>query len=527
MPAGDLADKFSKQQVIKWTLVAEVLGMGYGVFAMVVNSVPNIYAALFVVALQASIFNPAKYAILPEIAKEGEISKVNGIMTLSTYLAIIAGTFLASFFTQITGSNYTFVALFCLGVAFLALYSSLQIEKTPVKNPTKKVNPLFLAQVYKSLKLASKYPHLLLAVLASSYFLFTASYTQLNMIPFGLQSLHITDVQAGYVFLAAALGIGIGSMVVAFVSGKSVELGLAIFGAFGTSFSYIILYLFSQNIWVAVFMILSLGIHGGLYIVPLDAYIQIASPEKERGEIVASGTFLGFIGVLLAATCVGFFSKILNLTAAEGYFIVGLLSIGVSISIMFLLPDYFTRFVAISFFKGFYHITPQNQPKLGFYDTALIISKKYSFPSILCLLQLYPRIAFIRIVKKAPSIFVRPIYRLLHIVPYPISDLSAETPLFLQKIYDKKMPICLFLEGSLKFESDQNYEQIVGHILEQNTKPTIPLYLEESRPSGSHSLFHNLFKAFTVHTQAHFGSITEEKLSYSKALEKTQEIEKH
>ena len=33
-------------------------------------------------------------------------------------------------------------------------------------------------------------------------------------------------------------------------------------------------------------MILSLGINGGLYIVPIDAYIQLASPEKDRGEIV-------------------------------------------------------------------------------------------------------------------------------------------------------------------------------------------------------------------------------------------------
>lgn len=522
MPAGELADKCSKQKVIAWTLVAEILGMAYGIFAMHVGSVVNAYVALFVVALQASVFNPAKYAILPEIVKREDISKANGIMTLATYLAIIGGTFFASFITQVTDRNYTLVALICLIIAVLGFVFSLQIEKTEVKNPEKKINLLFLVEVYRSLKLASKYPHLLLAVLASSYFLFTASYTQLNIIPYGLQSLNITDVQAGYVFLAAALGIGIGSTIVAYTSSKHVELGISIWGAFGTSFSYIILFLFSKNIWIAVFMILSLGINGGLYIVPLDAYIQIASPEKDRGAIVASGSFLGFVGVLLAALSIGFFSDILHLTAAQGYFIIGLLSLAVSISILFLLPDYFTRFLALSLFRFFYHIEPKNQPPLDFYEPAVIITEHCGTQPIIALLQLYPRLLFLRLTKKRPSRWLKPFYFLLHILPYYIDSTIEEQKQFFEILGQKKMPLGLFLKVSPSKRRFEKAEEILTALLKQNPYPVIPAKIHSSHPQSSADSFFNLLKILPVKIEVDF----KEKLScqseFSKIREKLQ-----
>ncbi len=519
MPAGELADKYSKQKVIIWSLVAEVVGMGYGIFAIYTEGVVNAYAALFVVAVQSSVFTPSKYAILPEIVKREEISRVNGFLTLATYVAIIIGSFLASFFAQVTGSNYLLVSFFCFGIALLGLFTSLQIESTPVKNPTKKINPLFLVQVCKSLKLASKYPHLLLAVLASSYFMFMAAYTQLNVIPFGMQALHLTDAQSGYIFLAAAVGIGIGSMIVAIISGKHVDLGIAVVGGVASALSYVVLYLFSSNIWMAVLMILSLGLNGGLFIVPLDAYIQVASPEEDRGEIVASGTFLGFVGVLLASLSIGLFSDVLHITAAEGYLIIGLLSLTVSFFVLFGLPDYFTRFVATSFFRGFYRFTPVNLPELQFYDTALIITKRYNFTIALALLQLFHRIAFIKFVKKKPSIFSKPFYILLHIIPFPVELSPEESGQVLQRVYDKKMPLCLFLEGTFKFETDQKYEEVVKRILDQNSQPIIPLSIERKSIEDNQKVHFNLFRNLPHPISVTFGAKKGEKVEYSQAQE--------
>lgn len=525
MPAGELADKCSKKKVIAWSLVGEVVGMAYGIFAMHYQSTVNAYGALFVVALQASVFNPAKYAILPELVKREDISKVNGIMTLATYLAIILGTFFASFFTQITENNYTLVALFCFCIALLGLWTSLQIETTPVKNPEKRINPLFLIQVVKSLKLASKYPHLLLTVLASSYFVYTASFTQLNLIPLAVQSLAITDVQASYMFLAAALGVGIGATIVAIISGKHVELGIALWGAFGTSFSYIILYVFSHNLLLSILLVLSVGINGGLYIVPLDSYIQIASPEKDRGEIVASGSLLGFFGVLIASLCIGFFNNILHLSAAEGFLIVGLLSLGVSITILLRIPEYFTRFFAVSFFKIFYHITPINQPKIEFYESVLILMKKYSFGYILSILQLYHRVTFIRFIKKSPLWLFKPFYHFLHISPFPLEISQEDTQNYYERILNKKMPLCLFLEGKLKFKTSLNYQEAVSKFLSLNKQPIIPLGLKQVPRIKEVDTSFNLLKSIPIEIIASFGQKEERQLQLEDAAQLIKSLE--
>jgi acyl-[acyl-carrier-protein]-phospholipid O-acyltransferase / long-chain-fatty-acid--[acyl-carrier-protein] ligase len=44
-----------------------------------------------------------------------------------------------------------------------------------------------------------------------------------------------------------------------------------------------------------------LGLAGGLFIVPLQSFLQARSPERERGRIFAANNFLNTAGMLLAA----------------------------------------------------------------------------------------------------------------------------------------------------------------------------------------------------------------------------------
>ncbi len=524
MPAGELADKCSKKKVIVYSLALEVLGMIYGIYAMFKCSEFNAYASLFFIAVQASIFVPSKYAILPEIVKKDELSKANGYMTLATYVAIILGTFLASFFTQITGENYTAVAAFCFILSALGFFTSLQIETTPAQNPDKKIKVMFLVEVYKSLKLAKKYPHLLLILLIGGYFVFTAAFTQLNIIPFGIQSLKITDVQSGYILLAAALGVGLGSLTVAIISGKNVELGIAIWGGVITSFSYILLGTFSNSLIFSVLMVLSLGFHGGLFIVPVDAYIQIASPEKDRGQIVAAGSFLGFLGVLIAALCLGFFTNVLKISAATGYLIVGLLTLVISIITIFCMPEYFSRILAVTFFKSFFHIDLHNQPHTDFYESVTILCRKYSILHILCMIYLYPRMGFVRFVKKRPSFFLKPINLLLHIIPIPIEN-EEEFKQEVQKAVDKKMPLCIFLEGRKQLQEGDQYKKALENFFIQAKIPSIFLHIHKKAPQSGHKSVFNIFKAISRQVEANFSEKKNENLNFSKAQEALGQIE--
>ena len=121
-----------------------------------------------------------------------------------TFLAIIVGTFLASFVTDISSRNFTIAGIVCTIIAFVGLGTSLCIEKTPASGSTKKIHPWFLLEVYKTTKKISLRPTLLLAVLGSAYFLFAGAFIQLNIIPFAVKQLQLSDIQGGYLFLLAS-----------------------------------------------------------------------------------------------------------------------------------------------------------------------------------------------------------------------------------------------------------------------------------------------------------------------------------
>ena len=55
------------------------------------------YVVLFLIALQATFFSPAKYGILPEMLPDRDLSRANGVLEMSTFVAIVAGTAIGSF----------------------------------------------------------------------------------------------------------------------------------------------------------------------------------------------------------------------------------------------------------------------------------------------------------------------------------------------------------------------------------------------------------------------------------------------
>src|SRR5205823_1350847 len=94
--AGQLADIYSKRTVLVVTKSLEIVAATLGLVAFLVGRLEITYAVLFLIALQATFFSPAKYGILPEVLPDSELSRANGILEMSTFAAIVAGTALGS-----------------------------------------------------------------------------------------------------------------------------------------------------------------------------------------------------------------------------------------------------------------------------------------------------------------------------------------------------------------------------------------------------------------------------------------------
>jgi len=380
--SGVMADRISKRTIVVFTKFMEVLVMSLGLAAIYYESEIASYVLLFFMGLQSAIFGPSKYGIIPELIEPKNVSKANGSLTALTYLAIIVGTFLASFLTDLTGKNYFFVSLICVVIAFLGFLASLGIKTTEPRNSTKKINPLFVYEIAQTLILSAKRPYLFPAIMGSSFFLFIGAYVQLNVIPLAIQSLGLDEIAGGYLFLATAIGIAIGARIAAALSKDRVEIGMSCLSGFVIVILFFLLSIFSTSLYAVVILLVLLGLFGGIFLIPLEAFIQIASPDKRRGQVIAAGSFLSFVGVLLAAVCLYIFNERLGFTAAGSFSMIGILALIFNGTVSARMSSFFFPYFTEKVLLKFYHLNSDTElPKPG----SIIIKQKNSFLDVFML----------------------------------------------------------------------------------------------------------------------------------------------
>src|SRR5581483_5169907 len=345
--AGILADKFSKQKLLVLMKIAEMIIMILAVFAFASRSPWGCFTLLFLLSTHSAMFGPSKYGIIPELVPSDKVSRANGLVTSFTYLAIILGTFLASFLTEITNRHFILIAFFCFAIALGGFFSALAVKQTPAQGSKKKINFLFVREIFRTLARSRHIRHMLPAILGSSYFLMIGAFTQLDIIPFALQSLNLSEVAGGYLFLATAMGIALGSYLAGKASRKRVELGLSCIAGIAMSFFFVLLALFQSKIYLVIFCLIAIGILGGAFIVPFDTFIQLNSSDEKRGQTIAATNFLSFLGVLLASFALYFFNQVCKLSAANSFAVIGTITFVVSIIFSLRLSDmslpYFSR----------------------------------------------------------------------------------------------------------------------------------------------------------------------------------------
>ena len=463
--AGVLADRISKRTITVYTKILEVLIMLFGLLAVYLQSPIGSYAALFFMATQSAIFGPSKYGIIPELVESNMVPKANASLTSLTYLAIILGTFLASFLADITNKNFVLEAVFCVLIAIIGLCTSLGIKKTEPQNSTKKINPFFFYEIYQNLKLSWTVPHLIPTIFGSAYFLFIGAFTQLNIIPLAMQSLHLSEVGGGYLFLATAVGIAIGALIAGKLSKDRVELGFSCITGFCIALVFFLLYLFSWSLTFTILWLALLGIFGGVYLVPFDSFIQINSPDEKRGQIIAAANFLSFVGVLAASFFLYFLSEKLQLTAASGFAFFSLLTLFVNMITIGRLSALFFPFFAQKVLKTFRTLTITD---FSIGPDKVIIYHSRSWLDAILLFAHFPHLHIL-----LPQPFLRKFPWFNGFIDsFWIVPPEPETRSDLQKLFDKakklqeeKAQLCLFFHGEeIDEKVVETYRSIFGRL---------------------------------------------------------------
>lgn len=509
--SGVLADRFSKRNIIVLTKVLELVIMTFGVWAFWNESKIASYCILFLLATQSAIFGPSKYGILPELVSTDKISKANGMMTSFTFLAIIFGTFFASFLLDITNRDFILASMFCTAIALVGLVTSYCIEYTPPSGSRKKFEVDFLHQIFNTLNLARKEPSLITAVCGSAFFLFLGAFVQLNMIPFAVQSLHLSDVQGGYLFLLTALGIGSGAMLAGKLSGKTVELGLAPIAGLGVVISCYAIDLLSDRLFAVIPLVVILGMFGGVYEIPLDSYIQVTAPKKNRGQVVAATNFLSFFGVLCASGLLYLISEVFGFNADKGFTIVGSITLIMTVILTFQFFDYLTRFVGMVLSRIHFQVNYYGLENIPESPAVYVCTHTAWNDALLVLGSQRRRVRFFIEQEQDHTKVMRRLYRLLRVVLIPAIEPLEKNQLCLTVIKNtlrKGISVCIFVDNeNIGFEIEKlKHSYCFQEILEETHYPIIPVFIEKGTKNKRSRFFTRLLQKFRVPASISFGS---------------------
>lgn len=417
--AGQLADRFSKTRVLQITKAFEIVVMCVGMLALSLRSIDMLLVVLFLLAAQANFFSPAKYGILPEMLGEAQLTRANGLLELTTFAAIVLGTSAGSLlFARWKGDPLTLGGVL-LAIAVAGSLTSLFIPKVPASGSRLPFQWNPFSEVWTGVKHIYRDRPLWLTVAGISYFWFAGALFQMAVILIGSESLHLSETRTGLLVTALAVGIGAGSIAAGWLSGDTVELGLVPVGAaslglcsIGLSFAHS----FAANLlWLA-----GAGFAGGLFIVPLNAFLQDRAQPQEKGRVLATNNFVNMIGVVLASGALYLLHDLVHWTPSQILGALGAVTVAATIYIAWIIPAPLVRLIVWVLAHVFFKIRivgAGNIPKKG---AALLISNHVSYADAILIGSATPR--FIRFLMWQPlyeNKWLNPFCRLFSAIPIP------------------------------------------------------------------------------------------------------------
>src|SRR5215813_1047777 len=137
--AGQLADIYSKRTVLIVSKSLEILAATLGLVAFAFGHLQLTYAVLFLIAVQATFFSPAKYGILPEMLPDRDLSRANGVLEMSTFVAIVAGTAIGSVMFDALHDRLWEIGVLVVTVAVVGTAASFGIPRVAAAAPGQRI----------------------------------------------------------------------------------------------------------------------------------------------------------------------------------------------------------------------------------------------------------------------------------------------------------------------------------------------------------------------------------------------------
>ncbi len=309
--AGYCADRFSKHDVIVFSKFFELAAMLVGAVGIYFVNWPCIFAMLFMMGLQSTLFGPALNGSLPELYPSQHVPKANAFLRIFSTAAILFGIACAGFALDRSGefdgvpAGRVWVAAACVLIGVAGVIVSFFVPRFAPAAPNIKFpfsGPVQTVRTWISLK----HDKLLgLAIIGNTFFWFTGSLQMLVINNLGKDYLGFSDTLTSFLVVAELVGIAVGGLIsTRLVRSKAwykllvpCAMGMAVLMAATWAVQWVPQ---SVTVYYLVIVLGLLGTSAGIYLIPLVSFIQTRSAPERRGEIIAASGCACFCGILVA-----------------------------------------------------------------------------------------------------------------------------------------------------------------------------------------------------------------------------------
>src|SRR5579863_572470 len=375
--SGQLADRLSKRTVLVSVKVFEIAVMSLGIAVFFTTRIEWMLLVLFLMAVHSTIFSPAKYGIVPEMLPAKDLSRANGLLEMTTFMAIVLGTSLSSFLYDFWTPAELGLAM--IGVAVTGFVFSLGITRVRAEKTTEPFRWNPFADVIIGTKHLLRDRPLWLTVLGISYFWMLGALFQLNLLLYASEVLHVDHRHMAWMITALAVGLGVGNLLAGKLSGDRVEMGLVPVGSFLMGLAAVALAATKSSYGWSIAVLTLMGIVSGPFIVPLNAFLQSRAESGEKGRMMATNSFFNTLGLMIAfAASWGFHDK-LGVSSEKLFLGAGLLTLAATVYIVSLVPDNFVTLLLRVSIHTVFRIRVEGAAHVPAKGAALLVSNHVSF----------------------------------------------------------------------------------------------------------------------------------------------------
>ncbi len=330
--AGQLADSSDKAKMVRIVKTAEVFIMLVGAAGLLMANIPMMLAALIAMGVHSSFFGPIKYAILPQHLEADEVLGGTGLIEAGTYIAILSGTILAGFISVQAAAAAVII------IAVVGWFTGRMVPAAPPLGGPIPIDFNVVRSSYRLITATMRIPRLFLAILSISFFWAIGTVLFIQFPPL-VKNVLTADKEVASLFLGIfSVGVAVGSIIInrllrSEVSARYSPVSVIVMGLFIIAFYFIAKNwvqdnaggLYTINEFLAhggaiplTLTLLGVAIAGGMFVVPLYAFLTTTVPKDETARTVAANNIVN-AGCMVAGSGMALGLSAMGVSAADQF----------------------------------------------------------------------------------------------------------------------------------------------------------------------------------------------------------------